>query len=100
MGKDRLLQEARKRREKEKAEAKQQTYFGQLAARIKQKDDTWLRKVLEKKAEIKRAQKVQRERNQEYIKELHNDRQPIFEKQLRRTEERKLAREAEEEAVR
>merc|ERR1711953_1019170 len=114
--KDRLLQEARKRREKEKtdaknaqdalnkkraeSEAKRQTYFGQLAARIKQKDDTWLRKVLEKKAEIKRAQKVQRERNQEYIKELHNDRQPIFEKQLRRTEERKLAREAEEEAVR
>merc|ERR1711879_1035994 len=82
------------------SDAKRQTYFGQLAARIKQKDDTWLRKVLEMKAEIKRAQKVQRERNQEYIKELHNDRQPIFEKQLRRTEERKSAREAEEEAVR
>merc|ERR1712087_424776 len=114
--KDRLLQEARKRREKEKtdaqnaqdalnkkreeAEAKRQVYFGQLAKRIKAKDDSWLKRVLEKKAEINRAQKVQRERNQEYIKELFNDRQPIFEKQLRRTEERKLAREAEEEAVR
>merc|ERR1712228_817686 len=68
--KDRLLQEARKRREKEKTDAKnaqdaltkkrnesdskRQTYFGQLAARIKAKDDTWLRKVLEKKAEITR----------------------------------------------
>merc|ERR1711964_892165 len=114
--KDRLLQEARNRREKEKsdaknaqdalnkkredAETKRQGYFSQLAARIKMKDDTWLKKVLEKKAEMKRAQKVQRERNQEYIKELFNDRQPIFEKQLKRTEERKLAREAEEEAVR
>merc|ERR1712232_1365025 len=87
--KERLLQEARKRREKEKtdaqnaqdalnkkreeAEAKRQVYFGQLAKRIKAKDDSWLKRVLEKKAEINRAQKVQRERNQEYIKELFND---------------------------
>lgn len=114
--KDRLLQEARKRRGKEKidakaatdsenkkrgeSDAKRQGLFVQLVARIKQKDDKWLAKILEKKAEMKRADKVQHERNQEYIKELFNDRQPIFAAQLQRTQERKLAREAEEEAVR
>merc|ERR1712232_1252743 len=66
--KDRLLQEARKRREKEKndaknqqdavdkrreeSEAKRQVYFGQLATRIKAKDDSWLKRVLEKKQRL------------------------------------------------
>lgn len=113
--KNQLLEEARTKRGKEKKDAtdakgtldtkretgeeKRHVYFKQLQARVKAKDDGWLKKVLEKKADVKRHQKVQRERNQEYITELFNDRQPIFKAQLQRTAERKLARDAEEEAV-
>jgi len=43
---------------------------------------------------------MQRERNQESLKVWNSERWPIFAEAMRRTEERRLARESEEDAVR
>jgi len=85
-----------KRRE---AQNKRKTIWRQLAERRKRKESDWLKKVFEQKAERKRTAKMQNERNQEFIKEWHRDRQPIFKQAIQKTEERQQARLAEEEAV-
>eukprot|EP00913_Durusdinium_trenchii_P007526 g7073.t1 len=62
--------------------------------RIRRKNHMWLKAVLEVKAERLRMAKMMQERNQEYLNLLHSLRQPIFEAQLKRMEERKQAAEA------
>merc|ERR1712083_202045 len=58
-----------------------------------------LKETLDRKAEIQRHEKMRLERNQEFIKVLFSERQPIFREQLLRTKQRELAREQEMEAV-
>eukprot|EP00930_Biecheleria_cincta_P055303 TRINITY_DN41631_c0_g1_i1.p1 TRINITY_DN41631_c0_g1~~TRINITY_DN41631_c0_g1_i1.p1 ORF type:complete len:519 (-),score=131.27 TRINITY_DN41631_c0_g1_i1:76-1632(-) len=62
--------------------------------RIKRKSEAWLRGVLEIKADRLRKKKQQEDRKEEYMKLLHETRQPIFFAQLQRTEERRKAAEA------
>merc|ERR1740115_112341 len=84
---------------RKEAQNKRKTIWRQLAERRKRKDGDWLKQVFEQKAERKRTAKMQNERNQEFIKEWHRDRQPIFKQAIQKTEERQQARLAEEEAV-
>merc|ERR1711879_828109 len=82
------------------AQKKRKLIFKQIADRIKRKEDEWLKKIFALKAERKRDEKMQRERNQESLKVWNSERWPIFAEAMRRTEERRRARESEEEAVR
>merc|ERR1711972_753239 len=67
--------------------------------RVAKKEQQQLKETLDRKAEIQRHDKMRKERNQEFIKVLHSERQPIFREQLLRTKQRELAREQEAEAV-
>merc|ERR1711879_671452 len=82
------------------AQKKRKLIFKQIADRIKRKEEAWLKKIFDSKAERKRDEKMQKERNQESLKVWHSERWPIFAEAMRRTEARREAREAEEEAVR
>merc|ERR1712146_332380 len=109
--KARLLQAAREQRAKKKEEAavakaeenqkradaqkRRKLVFKQIADRIKRKEDEWLKKIFDSKAERKRDEKMQKERNQESLKVWNSERWPIFAEVMRRTEERRLARESE-----
>jgi len=78
---------------------KRRTLWKARDERVKRKEDGVLKKVLAVKHEMQRLAKMQLERNQEFIKLLHAERQPIFAAQLQRTEERRLSQIAEEEAL-
>lgn len=65
--------------------------------RLRRKETETLRKVLEVKAERQRLDKMRKEREQEFIQLIHNNRQPIFKAQMERSEKRKEAWEREEE---
>lgn len=103
------IQEALQRKEKDLAELrakkaqerkhdeimqKREAAWSIREERIRRKNQAWLKAVLEVKAERLRMAKMMQERNQEYLNLLHSLRQPIFEAQLKRMEERKQAAEA------
>jgi len=93
------LAELRKKQAEEKKVAeeimrKRQGAWDAREERIRRKSQAWLKAVLEVKAERLRMAKMMQERNQEYLNLLHSLRQPIFEAQLKRMEERKMAAEA------
>lgn len=67
--------------------------------RIRRREVATLKRVLEEKAEMQRQEKMRSERNQEYIKLIHIERQPVFAAQLQRTIQRRLDWEAEEKSV-
>merc|ERR1712039_766073 len=69
------------------------------AERVAKNEAKQLKETLDRKAELQRQDKMRLERNQEFIKVLHMERQPIFREQLLRTKQRELAREQEQEAV-
>ncbi|CAK9034771.1 unnamed protein product [Durusdinium trenchii] len=108
--KAKAIQEAIQRKEKDLAElrakrAQERKHEGEIMQkregawsvreeRIRRKNHMWLKAVLEVKAERLRMAKMMQERNQEYLNLLHSLRQPIFEAQLKRMEERKQAAEA------
>mmetsp|Transcript_35765 Transcript_35765/g.64873 ORF Transcript_35765/g.64873 Transcript_35765/m.64873 type:complete len:518 (+) Transcript_35765:90-1643(+) len=92
-------EEARQTKKQERKKAddiqnRRQTMWNGRDDRIKRKNNTWLRNVLDIKAERQRLAKMRNERNQEYIRILHETRQPIFEAQLKRQQERVQAAEA------
>merc|ERR1712187_328137 len=87
-------------KKRSEAEKRRKAVWKQIADRIKRREDEWLSNVFELKKEKVRMEKMQKERNQESLKEWNSERWPIFAATIRRTEERRLAREAEEEAVR
>merc|ERR1712151_1262 len=93
------IKKAEEDKKRSEAHKKRKLVWKQYADRIKRKEDAWMHKIFEKKAEIKRDDKMQKERNQESLKEWHSQRWPIFAAAIRSTEERRLARESEEEAV-
>jgi len=66
--------------------------------RVKKKEASMIKAILEVKQERERKSKLSKERNNEYVQLVHMERQPIFRDQLKRTEERRLAAEAEQEA--
>jgi len=78
----------------EDVQNRRQSMWNARDERIKKKNNTWLRNVLDIKAERQRMAKMRQERNQEYLRILHDTRQPVFEAQLKRTEERKEAAQA------
>ncbi|CAE7227081.1 unnamed protein product [Symbiodinium natans] len=93
------LAELRKKQAEEKKHEEEIMHKRQVAwdareERIRRKSQAWLKAVLEVKAERMRMAKMMQERNQEYLNLLHSLRQPIFEAQLKRMEERKKAAEA------
>eukprot|EP00933_Yihiella_yeosuensis_P059954 TRINITY_DN6179_c0_g3_i5.p1 TRINITY_DN6179_c0_g3~~TRINITY_DN6179_c0_g3_i5.p1 ORF type:complete len:516 (-),score=144.73 TRINITY_DN6179_c0_g3_i5:155-1702(-) len=91
----RRADEAKKQKNKrDEIQGKRQAAWNMRNDRIKRKDNDWLRKVLEIKAERLRMEKMRGERNQESLKVLHDTRNPIFQGQLRRTQERAEALEA------
>lgn len=67
--------------------------------RQKQREDSWLQKMIDGKNEAARNAKMVKERKQDYLKEWHSVRQPVFEAALARMEERAVALLAEQEAV-
>lgn len=71
--------------------AKRKSHWDSRGDRIHRKNEAWLRGVLEIKADRLRKKKQQEDRKEEYMNLLHENRQPIFEAQLKRTEERRKA---------
>jgi len=69
------------------------------AERVKKKEAAKIKAILEVKQERERKEKLQKERNNEFLQLLNMERQPIFKAQLERTEERKHAAESESEAL-
>mmetsp|Transcript_49491 Transcript_49491/g.107766 ORF Transcript_49491/g.107766 Transcript_49491/m.107766 type:complete len:523 (+) Transcript_49491:45-1613(+) len=110
-----LIREARARKEKQhreeqeaekieqhkrsEAQSKREFYWKVRDDRIVRRDQEWLHDKLEDKAERQRAAVLQRERNQEFLRDLHQIRQPIFAAQLERSEALRKAREEEEDSV-
>eukprot|EP00418_Pyrodinium_bahamense_P066677 CAMPEP_0179087984 /NCGR_PEP_ID=MMETSP0796-20121207/40005_1 /TAXON_ID=73915 /ORGANISM="Pyrodinium bahamense, Strain pbaha01" /LENGTH=539 /DNA_ID=CAMNT_0020785499 /DNA_START=60 /DNA_END=1679 /DNA_ORIENTATION=+ len=68
-------------------------------SRVARKEADMLKRILGVKAELQRQDRMRKERNQEFIKVLHMERQPIFREQLKRTQQRQLAQDQEKEAV-
>mmetsp|Transcript_3546 Transcript_3546/g.5838 ORF Transcript_3546/g.5838 Transcript_3546/m.5838 type:complete len:537 (+) Transcript_3546:118-1728(+) len=113
--KARIIAEAHKKRQKELIEREQMAqahkeHMKELQAkrevawelrdkRVQRKQAALVNKALALLPERKRMEDLRRERTQEYIKDLHNDRQPIFGAQLERANEREEERKAEAERV-
>merc|ERR1712048_1199350 len=111
--KAKIIKEAHEKTMKERAEAaaqeeeeqknladtqvKREAVWLSRDKRVKAKADALIHRALEVKNERQRHALLIRERNLEYLKDLHKERQPIFEQQLERTEQRRRDREAEEE---
>mmetsp|Transcript_70909 Transcript_70909/g.178769 ORF Transcript_70909/g.178769 Transcript_70909/m.178769 type:complete len:542 (-) Transcript_70909:176-1801(-) len=100
----------KEREEKASTEQKQQERMEEVqnrreiawaarAERVKKKEAAKLKSILEVKQERERKEKLQKERNNEFLQLLHMERQPIFKAQLERTEERKRDAESEVEAL-
>merc|ERR1712039_657858 len=81
------------------AQEKREVIWKARHERVAKNEAKQLKETLERKAELQRQDKMGLERNQEFIKVLHMERQPIFREQLLRTKQRELAREQEQEAV-
>lgn len=88
------IQRAKDKKHAEEIRAKRKSNWDARDDRIKRKNEAWLRGVLEIKADRLRKKKQQEDRKEEYMNMLHENRQPIFEAQLKRTEERRKAAEA------
>jgi len=87
-------QQKQENKKAEDVQNRRQSMWNARDERIKKKNNQWLRNVLEIKAERQRQAKMRQERNQEYLRILHDTRQPLFEAQLKRTLERKEAAQA------
>lgn len=83
----------------EMLQAKREVIWKARDARVMRKEEATLKKVLEVKAELLRLARMRRERNQEFIKVLHSERQAIFRQQLDQAAQRELEQEQEKKAV-
>uniref|UniRef100_A0A7S2IDU3 Uncharacterized protein n=1 Tax=Zooxanthella nutricula TaxID=1333877 RepID=A0A7S2IDU3_9DINO len=79
-------------------QARREVAWAARDERVRRKQNTKLKQILEVKHERERQAKLRLERNKEYLQLLHTERQPIFAAQLVRTEERKAAQQAEAQA--
>jgi hypothetical protein len=87
-------EEAQNKARAAEIQARREAALHARSERIQRKDAVKLKKILEVKAERLRVQKMRQERNQESLRTLHAQRQPVFKAQLQRTEERQKALEA------
>eukprot|EP00929_Paragymnodinium_shiwhaense_P051054 TRINITY_DN256_c0_g1_i1.p1 TRINITY_DN256_c0_g1~~TRINITY_DN256_c0_g1_i1.p1 ORF type:complete len:559 (+),score=219.61 TRINITY_DN256_c0_g1_i1:127-1803(+) len=87
------------RKKKSDAQNKRLMVWKNRDNRALQRDADWLKTIFDYKSEQARKFKMQRERNQEYLRDWDHLRHPLFHAQLARTEERAMARMAEQEAV-
>lgn len=110
-----IIAEAQAKLEKDaalraEAEVKQQKHLAEIQSkrelnwklrddRIKLKRTEWLQKQFDKKAERRRAQRLAEARNEEYRKDLHEERQPWFRGCILRTRDREESRVSEAEAT-
>lgn len=85
---ERRHQEELSREHSEEIQNKRQSMWDARDARVQRKDGMWLRRVLEYKADQLRMAKMRKERNDEFLRILHDLRQPVFGGQLNRTNER------------
>jgi len=85
---ERRHQDELNRQHAEEIQNKRQSMWDARDARVERKNGMRLRHVLEVKADQLRAAKMRRERNDEFLRILHDLRQPMFEAQLKRTKER------------
>eukprot|EP00930_Biecheleria_cincta_P074713 TRINITY_DN61937_c0_g1_i1.p1 TRINITY_DN61937_c0_g1~~TRINITY_DN61937_c0_g1_i1.p1 ORF type:complete len:561 (+),score=145.25 TRINITY_DN61937_c0_g1_i1:67-1683(+) len=85
---ERRHQDELNREHAEEIQNKRQSMWDARNARVERKNAMWLRHVLEVKADQLRSAKMRRERNDEFLRILHDLRQPLFEQQLKRTKER------------
>jgi len=83
----------------EKVQTRRQVAWKAREERVRKKESAQIKQILEVNVERVRVEKLQKERNSEYLQTLHVARQPTFKAQLERTEERRLAREAESESL-
>lgn len=96
-----LRAEAEIRQQKHLAETQSKREFNWKLReeRIKFKQREWLQKQFDKKAQRRSAQRLADARTEEYLKDLHEERQPWFKGIMRRTKEREEARISEMEAT-
>merc|ERR1711988_339478 len=92
-------EEAAYKKQLQEAQERREQHWKARDARVKKKVDEAIAKALHVILERKRAAQATKERNQEFIKELHKERQPFFKAQLERTVEREREREAEEQLL-
>lgn len=92
---EREEKEEDERRHLEEVQARREMAWNAREERVSKKEAAQIRQILEVKVERARVEKLQKERNAEYLIQLHAQRQPIFSEQLEHTEERRLAWEAE-----
>lgn len=93
-------EEARKKdEERQRVQVKREMAWKARDDKVTKKEKDQLKEILEVKKERERIQKLQRERNSEFLQNLHVQRQPIFKEQLEHTEERQAARDSEEQAL-
>lgn len=85
---ERRHQDELNRQHSEEIQNKRQSMWDSRDARVERKNGMQLRRVLEVKADQLRSAKMRRERNDEFIRILHDLRKPVFEAQLKRTKER------------
>merc|ERR1711920_210615 len=88
--------EAQRRKD---AQEKREVIWKARDERVAKNEAKQLKETLERKKELQRQDKMRLERNQEFIKVLHMERQSIFREQLLRTKQRELACDQELEAV-
>jgi len=88
-----------KNRQLDEAQSKREAVWQMRESSIGRKEEAWLKSILDTKAEKLRQSRAQTERNQEFVRLCHNERQPIFREQLERTKHRELEQELEKEAV-
>jgi hypothetical protein len=101
--KEKELEERRKAAEKranalEEVQKNREENWTSRASRITHKQDAKIEEILEVKRERERIDKVKAEAHLTFIKDQHDERQPIFEAQAQRTLERTEMQEAEAEA--
>lgn len=87
------------KRHLDELQSKREAIWQMRESRIARKAEAWLKHILDTKADKMRQARAQIERNQEFVRLCHNERQPIFREQLERTKQRELEQEREKEAV-
>uniref|UniRef100_A0A7S4T4E8 Uncharacterized protein n=1 Tax=Alexandrium monilatum TaxID=311494 RepID=A0A7S4T4E8_9DINO len=92
-------EEAEHKAHMEELHQKREAVWKVREARVARKEADQLKRILTVKAELQRQERMRKERNQEFVKVLKSERQPIFKEARRRTQERELAQEQEREAV-
>jgi len=87
------------KRHLDELQSKREAIWQMRESRIARKAEAWLKRVLDSNAEKLRQARAQMERNQEFVRLCHNERQPIFREQLERSQCREAEQEQEKEAV-